>query len=105
MDKEGKLPIYLPNNKNNLEAIQIQIRNNGGAFYGLQQEKAWNYGVSYRQLLLRGNQQADITLDYYITRFEKPGGDRLGKKPGVIQFYNVEGESLQQFSSCHRLCS
>lgn len=72
---------------------QIKIRNNGGAFYGLQPEKAWNYGVSYRQLLLRGNQQADITFDYYITRFENQVVIDW-ETPGAIQFYNVKGESF-----------
>ncbi len=73
---------------------QIKIRNNGGSFYGLQPEKAWNFGVSYRQLLLRGNQQADITFDYYITRFENQVVIDW-ETPGAIQFYNVEGEALQ----------
>ncbi len=71
---------------------QITIENNGGRFYGLQPEKAWNYGFSYRQILLRGNQQADITFDYYSTQFQNQVIVDW-ETPGSIRFYNLEGRS------------
>ena len=70
----------------------IQIRNTDGVFYGLEAEKAWNYGFSWRQILLRGPKQADITFDYYTTDFEKQVVVDW-ETPGAIKFYNLEGES------------
>ena len=71
----------------------IQIRDTGGVFYGLEAEKAWNYGLSWRQILLRGPQQADVTFDYYITDFENQVVVDW-ETPGRISFYNLAGQSF-----------
>ena len=71
---------------------QINILKNGGSIYGLNPEKAWNYGASLRQIFnLLGN-GGDITLDYYITNFT----DQVvvdWESEGQILFYNLEGLS------------
>ncbi len=72
---------------------QVNIQSNGGAFYGLEAEKAWNYGLSYRQILLRGAQQADITFDYYITDFQNQVVVDW-EIPGQIDFYNLQENSF-----------
>ena len=71
---------------------QINILNNGGSIYGLNPEKAWNYGVSIRQIFNFLGSGGDITVDYYITNFT----DQVvvdWESKGQILFYNLEGLS------------
>ena len=71
---------------------QINILKNGGSIYGLNPEKAWNYGVSIRQIFNLLGSGGDITLDYYITNFT----DQVvvdWESEGQILFYNLEGLS------------
>ena len=70
----------------------ISIIQNGGTIYGLNPEKAWNYGISIRQLFNLGNGSGDITADYYITNFT----DQVvvdWEQKHQISFYNLEGPS------------
>ena len=70
----------------------ISIVENGGSIYGLNPEKAWNYGVSIRQLFNLGSGSGDITADYYITNFiDQVVADWEQKHQ--ISFYNLEGPS------------
>ncbi len=71
---------------------QINILENGGSIYGLNPEKAWNYGVSIRQIFNLFGRGGDITADYYITNFT----DQVvvdWETEGQISFYNLEGIS------------
>ena len=71
---------------------QINILNNGGSIYGLNPEKAWNYGASIRQIFNFLGSGGDITADYYITNFT----DQVvvdWESEGQILFYNLEGLS------------
>ena len=71
---------------------QINILKNGGSIYGLNPEKAWNYGASIRQIFNILGSGGDITLDYYITNFT----DQVvvdWESEGQILFYNLEGLS------------
>ena len=71
---------------------QISILKNGGSIYGLNPEKAWNYGASIRQIFNLLGSGGDITLDYYITNFT----DQVvvdWESEGQILFYNLEGLS------------
>lgn len=70
----------------------INIQNTGGSIYGLDPEKAWNYGLSLRKILLSGDQNADITIDYYITQFDNQVVVDW-ERPTEISFYNLDGKS------------
>ncbi len=71
---------------------QINILKNGGSIYGLNPEKAWNYGASIRQIFNLLGSGGDITVDYYITNFI----DQVvvdWESEGQILFYNLKGLS------------
>ena len=70
----------------------ISIVENGGSIYGLNPEKAWNYGISVRQLFNIGSTNGDITADYYITNFINQVVVDWEQKH-QITFYNLEGPS------------
>ena len=70
----------------------IAIAQNGGAIYGLNPEKAWNYGLSIRQIFNLGSGSGDLTADYYITNFV----DQVvvdWEQQHQISFYNLDGSS------------
>ncbi|MFL2600561.1 MAG: TonB-dependent receptor [Flavobacteriaceae bacterium] len=71
---------------------RINILENGGSIYGLHPEKAWNYGISIRQIFKLFGRGGDITGDYYVTNFT----DQVvvdWESEGQISFYNLEGLS------------
>ena len=70
----------------------IKIKNEKGNFYGLNPEKATNYGISFRQGFVLNKQDGDITIDYYITDFENQIVVDW-EKQGELSFYNLEGKS------------
>jgi len=70
----------------------ISIVENGGSIYGLNPEKAWNYGISIRQLFNIGITNGDITADYYITNFINQVVVDW-EQNHQITFYNLEGPS------------
>ena len=70
----------------------ISIVENGGSIYGLNPEKAWNYGISVRQLFNIGSTNGDITADYYITNFINQVVVDW-EQNHQITFYNLEGPS------------
>ena len=72
---------------------KIFIDNNNGNFYGLESEKASNYGISFRQGFFLNNQDGDITIDYYVTDFENQVVVDW-EKQGELHFYNLEGKSF-----------
>jgi len=71
---------------------QINIIESGGSIYGLNPEKAWNYGLSVRQIFNLFGRGGDLTADYYITNFV----DQVvvdWEQEGQVAFYNLEGQS------------
>ena len=70
----------------------IKIKNDKGNFYGLNPEKATNYGISFRQGFVLNKQDGDITIDYYVTDFENQIVVDW-EKQGELSFYNLEGKS------------
>ena len=73
--------------------IKILAKTASGKFYGLNPEKAWNYGISFRQGFTLNNQEGDVTIDYYITDFQNQIIVDF-EKQGELQFYNLEGKSF-----------
>lgn len=71
----------------------LQIQSNGGLIYGLRPEKAWNYGMSFRQAFSVFNRQGDVTVDFYRTDFQ----DQVvvdWETARYIRFYNLTGNSF-----------
>ena len=73
--------------------IKILAKTPSGKFYGLNPEKAWNYGISFRQGFALNNQEGDVTIDYYITDFQNQIIVDF-EKQGELQFYNLVGKSF-----------
>jgi len=60
--------------------------------YGLEVEKAWNFGFNFTQLFDIGNIESVFSIDAYHTRFENQIVVDL-EKSGEVSFYNLDGES------------
>ena len=71
----------------------IQILNKSGKFYGLDSEKAINYGFSFRQGFFINNREGDITFDYYVTDFKNQVVIDW-ETQGELSFYNLNGKSF-----------
>jgi len=71
---------------------QINILNNGGSIYGLNPERAWNYGLSIRQIFNIFGKSGDLTIDYYVTNFINQVVIDW-ETEGQISFYNLNGPS------------
>jgi outer membrane receptor for ferrienterochelin and colicins len=71
----------------------IKIQSSMGKIYGLNPEKAWNYGLGLSKSFYLGNpHQFNISADYYITDFT----DQVvvdWETPREISFYNLKGRS------------
>ena len=72
---------------------EIKILNNSGKFYGLDPEKAFNYGLSFRQGFFINNREGDITFDYYVTDFDNQVVVDW-ETQGELSFYNLDGKSF-----------
>ncbi|MER3318215.1 MAG: TonB-dependent receptor [Allomuricauda sp.] len=84
--------IFAENQQLFASSRQIVINGNGGNYYGLQPEKAWNYGVSFIQKLYLWNRVLDFSIDFYRTQFE----DQVvvdWENSREIAFYNLDGKS------------
>ncbi|MDC6385745.1 TonB-dependent receptor [Flagellimonas taeanensis] len=84
--------IFAENQQFFASARQIRIDGSGGNYYGLNPEKAWNYGVSFIQKLYVWNRVLDFSIDFYRTQFE----DQIvvdWENPREIAFYNLNGKS------------
>ena len=72
---------------------EIKIQSSLGNFYGLNPEKAWNYGLGLsKSFYIRDPHQISLSVDYYITQFT----DQVVvdfEKPREVSFYNLEGKS------------
>ena len=72
---------------------KIKISKQLGEFYGLDPEKAFNYGLSFRQGFFINNREGDITFDYYVTDFENQVIVDW-ETQGEVSFYNLDGKSF-----------
>ena len=70
----------------------INISSNNGAYYGLDEEIAWNYGISFSQKLYLLNRAVNFSVDFYRTNFKKQVIVDL-ENPREVNFYNLEGDS------------
>jgi hypothetical protein len=84
--------IFAENQQLFVSSRQINIVDSGGRYYGLEPEKAWNYGVSFIQKLYVANRVLDFSIDFYRTQFEEKVLVDW-ENPRVISFYNLEGSS------------
>lgn len=73
---------------------QLIIQPNGGDFYGLKPEIAWNYGMSFLQNFHVFNRRADFGVDFYRTDFQNQVVVDLYQGTQVANFYNLEGDSF-----------
>ena len=74
---------------------EIKISNKSGKFYGLDSEKAINYGFSFRQGFFINNREGDITFDYYVTDFDNQIVVDW-ETQGELSFYNLNGKSFSK---------
>lgn len=71
----------------------IQILDTDGPVYGLDPEKAWNFGLSYLQGFDLFGKKADVTLDFYRTDYtNQVVVDWFD--PRTVRFYNLDGKSF-----------
>ncbi len=72
---------------------KIKIKKSGGEIYGLNPEKAWNYGVSLLQGFKVFRRKANISVDFYQTNFENQIVVDW-ENPQEVSFYNLDGKSI-----------
>lgn len=70
----------------------INIVDQGGSIYGLDPEKATNFGFSFLQGFDLFGRKADLTVDFYRTDFENQVVVDW-ENPREVTFSNLEGES------------
>jgi outer membrane receptor for ferrienterochelin and colicins len=71
----------------------VNIQSSGGKVYGLDPEKAWNYGLGVSKSFYVGSvHQFSVSGDYYITNFTNQVLVDW-EKPTEISFYNLTGKS------------
>ncbi|MBZ4191872.1 TonB-dependent receptor domain-containing protein [Niabella beijingensis] len=62
--------------------------------YGLDPEKAWNYGLNFIHHFKLNNRNGSIALDAYQTRFRNQTVADMDADPQAIRFYNLKGRSV-----------
>lgn len=73
---------------------QYEILNPSNNFgFGLDPEKAWNYGINFIHHFKITNRQGSIAIDGYHTNFKNQTVVDLDANPQKIQFYNLDGKS------------
>lgn len=70
----------------------VNPSNNYG--YGLNPEKAWNYGLNLIHNFTLNNRKGSIALDAYQTQFNNQTVVDLDASPQSILFYNLNGKSV-----------
>lgn len=85
--------IFAENQQLFASARQINVQSSNGKIYGLDPEKAWNYGVSFLQGFNLSERPGDITLDFYRTSFTNQVVVDW-ENPQQISFYNLQGKSF-----------
>lgn len=61
--------------------------------YGLEQERAWNFGANFTQNFRLDYRDGTATIDLYHTRFDNQIVMDLDDSPQTVLFYNLDGES------------
>lgn len=69
------------------------IENAGGNWYGLNPERARNYGLSFLQKFRIGIKNAEVGFDFYRTDFQNQVVVDLYQGPQQVAFYNLKGNS------------
>ncbi len=85
--------IFAENQQMFASSRQININGNNGNYYGLQPEKAWNYGLSFIQKLYLWDRVMDFSIDFYRTQFENQVIVDW-EDPRAVSFYNLDGKSF-----------
>ena len=62
--------------------------------YGLNPEKAWNYGVNLTHQFMINNKKGSIGIDAYRTYFTSQTIADVDANPHEINFYNLNGQSF-----------
>ncbi|MBP6373906.1 MAG: TonB-dependent receptor plug domain-containing protein [Flavobacterium sp.] len=70
------------------------IENAGGSWYGLNPERARNYGLSFLQKFRIGIKNAEIGFDLYRTDFLNQVVVDLYQGPQQVEFFNLKGVSF-----------
>jgi outer membrane receptor for ferrienterochelin and colicins len=91
----GKRPANIFAENQNLFASSrsFDIINEGGKFYGLDPEIAWNYGLSFMQGFKLLNRNGEVTIDFYRTNFENQVVVDVMQSPQQVVFHNLDGVS------------
>ncbi len=71
----------------------IKGSENSSSPYGLQPERAWNFGASYSKNIEFGDNTLDLGLDYYYTDFTNQIVADFDQNPQVFALYNLDGKS------------
>jgi len=85
--------IFSENQKLFASSRNIILPTNTSTTYGLNPEKAWNYGVSGIFKYKLFNKKGDVTLDYFITDFQEQVVVDY-ENPQEVDFYNLNGKSF-----------
>ena len=84
--------IFAENQQLFASSRSIVINGTGGNYYGLEPEKAWNYGMGFIQKIYLWNRIMDFSVDFYRTHFENQVVVDW-ENPREIAFYNLNGKS------------
>lgn len=75
-------------------ARQLEILHPTNSFgYGLDPEKAWNFGLNFIHNFMLNSRKGSIALDAYRTTFTAQTVADWDASPQKIQFYNLDGKS------------
>lgn len=73
----------------------ININSQSDGVFGLNPEKSWNYGLSYRRIFNLFSRPGDLTVDYYETHFQNQVVVDW-ENYREISFYNLNGKSYSK---------
>lgn len=85
--------IFAENQKFFSSSRKINLASEGGKIYGLDPERAWNYGLSFLQGFELFSREGDISVDFYRTDFQNQVVVDW-ENPQQISFYNLNGQSF-----------
>lgn len=86
--------IFAENSGAFVSSRQHEILNPANRYgYGLDPEKAWNFGMNLIHNFKINNRSGSVALDAYHTRFTNQTVVDLDASPRKIQFYNLDGKS------------
>lgn len=92
--------IFAENSAVFVSSRSVEIQNNGNSnsnnttgAYGLNPEKAWNFGINLTKDILVAGNIATLELDYYRTDFLNQVVVDLDNSSQKVLFYNLNGQS------------